>query len=1006
MAAQTRDDEAGSLAALQRLQVLDCAPDAEFDALVQVASSMCGVPISLISLIDADRQWFKANVGLSGVSQTPREHAFCAHAVLGDTVFEVEDATQDARFAGNPLVVGQPDIRFYAGAPLVLHGGQRVGTLCVIDRVPRRLTEQQRLLLQQLSFVAVKLLECRLALREHVASVEAAAALEKDLRLVVDNVPAMVAYWNADLTCRFANPAHRAWFGVDPGQLIGQHITALLGPALYALRKPQLDAALQGKPQTFECTIPGPAGTARVGLVHYVPDLVDGQVAGLLVQVSDVTPLKAAEEALRLEMAERGRVHDLLLERSAELDKAQQLGGIGSWSWQVAGDKVEWSAELFRILGCDPAGGTPSFAEHSRLYRPDSFARLQSAVARTLEAGTPYLLDLAFVRPDGRAGWLEARGEAIRDANGRIHWLRGTVQDITERRQVQDALAQQHELMRVTLQSIADAVITTDAAGVVTWLNPVAERMTGWLAAEAMGHPLARVYRIVHEETRAPIGNSVAACLAQGTTVALTSHAVLISREGTEFGIVDSAAPIRNAAGAVLGVVLVFHDVSEQRRMSGEMTYRATHDALTGLINLAEFKARLSRVLLSAHEEGSEHALLYIDLDQFKLVNDACGHAVGDQLLQQVGKLLAGTVRARDTLARLGGDEFAIILEHCTAEQAALVAEKICERMDTFRFVREDRRFRIGTSIGLVPVDKRWASIAAIQQAADSACYAAKAAGRNRVHAWFDTDLAMRSRHVEVQWNARIERALDDDGFVLFAQCIQALKNAQPGVHAEVLLRMRSDDGTLVLPGAFLPTAERFHLACRVDRWVLRRAVSWMQALPEISVIGTLSVNLSGQSVGDRAFHAWAKDLLTQAGPAVCARLCLEVTEAEVLSNLADATVFIETVRGCGARVALDDFGAGAAGFGYLKALPVDCLKIDGQFIRELPCDPLNEVAVRSFIDVAKVMGLQTVAKFVEQAAVLGDLRALGVDHVQGSLLHRPEPIDSLLKTGQAGPAA
>jgi EAL domain-containing protein (putative c-di-GMP-specific phosphodiesterase class I) len=322
--------------------------------------------------------------------------------------------------------------------------------------------------------------------------------------------------------------------------------------------------------------------------------------------------------------------------------------------------------------------------------------------------------------------------------------------------------------------------------------------------------------------------------------------------------------------------------------------------------------------------------------------------------------------------------------------------------MDDFRFVHDDRRFRVGTSIGLVPIDKRWASTAAILQAADTSCYAAKEAGRNRVHAWFDTDAAMRARHFEMQWTSRIERALDDDGFVLFAQRIEGLMDAHQGLHAEVLLRMKNDDGTFAQPGAFLPAAERFHLASRVDRWVLRRAAAWLKALPAIGVIEMLNVNLSGQSVGDRAFHAWAQEMLTRAGSEVCTRLCLEITETATVTNLADAAIFIDAVRKAGVRVALDDFGAGASSFGYLKTLSVDYLKIDGQFIRDLIDDPLDDAAVRCFADVAKVVGVKTVAEFVERPAVLERLRVIGVDYAQGYLIHRPEPIDLLLQDAHA----
>lgn len=998
MAAAARANEEDSIAALQQLQVLDTAPEVEFDALVEVASAVCGKPISLISLIDTDRQWFKANVGLPGVQQTPRDAAFCAHAVLGDRIFEVEDATRDERFADNPLVVGQPDIRFYAGAPLTLGSGERVGTLCVIDRAPGKLTDLQRLVLSRLATAAVKLLEGRMATAKADRAMQAAATSQKDLRLVVDSAPSMMAYWNADMTCRFANHAYRDWLGLNPEDMIGKHIRDVLGPALYELNKPHLEAALRGESQSFERSVPGPSGV-RHGLAHYVPDVVDGEVVGLLAQVTDITALKAADRALRSEVDETLRVQTLLQDSLQELDRAQRLGAIGSWSWDPARDEVKWSAELFRITGRDPAAGAPSLAEQAHIYTPESFDRMRDAAVRALQQGDSYQFDLEYVRPDGRHGWVEARGEPVRDGHGIISGLRGTVQDITERRRIQDELAQQHDLMQVTLQSIGDAVITTDAAGAVVWLNPVAERMTGWPADSARGRPLTQVFHIVNEQTRAVTENPVATCMAQGKIVGRANHTLLISRDGAEYGIEESAAPIRNAAGRVLGVVLVFHDVSEQRRISGEMTYRATHDLLTGLVNRAEFETRLLRVLRQAHDDETEHALLYIDLDQFKLVNDACGHAGGDQLLQQVGRLLGETVRARDTLARLGGDEFAIILEHCTADQALQVAQKICDRMDAYRFTHDDRLFRIGASIGLVPVDKRWSGTAAIQQTADTACYAAKEGGRNRVHAWFDTDLAMRARHSEMQWTTRIERALDNDGFVLFAQRIQGLQGDGQGLRAEVLLRMKNEDGSHALPGVFLPAAERFHLVSRVDRWVLRQVLAWMGAMPSLDALAMLSVNLSGQSVGDRAFHNWAKETLGQASAAVRSRLCLEITETAAVTNAADAVLFIEAVRAEGVKVALDDFGAGASSFGYLKTMQADALKIDGQFIRDLNVDPLDAAAVRCFVEVAKVVGMQTVAEFVEQPAVLESLREMGVDYAQGYLIHRPEPIDRLLET-------
>ena len=303
-----------------------------------------------------------------------------------------------------------------------------------------------------------------------------------------------------------------------------------------------------------------------------------------------------------------------------------------------------------------------------------------------------------------------------------------------------------------------------------------------------------------------------------------------------------------------------------------------------------------------------------------------------------------------------------------------------------------------------MPVNSRWSSTEAVIQAADTSCYAAKEAGRNRVHTWFDTDQAMRARHGEMQWAARLEQALDEDRFTLYAQRIVAL-DAQPhGLHAEVLLRMIDTDGSIVQPGAFLPAAERFHFASRIDRWVLRHAIATLRSLEHLSRVDTLCVNLSGQSIGDRAFHVQAIDTLTEAGAEICRRLCLEITETAAVTNMADASVFIEQVRALGVRIALDDFGAGASSFGYLKKLNVDLLKIDGQFIRDLIDDPLDDAAVRCFVDVARVVGVKTVAEFVDRAAVLERVREIGIDFAQGYFLHKPEPIDAVLGMPAASP--
>ncbi|WP_084691191.1 EAL domain-containing protein [Sphingomonas sp. SRS2] len=975
-------DEAARLDALLELGVLDTPPEPEFDALVKAAALICEVPISLVSLVDEKRQWFKANVGLPGVAETPRDFAFCAHSILGNDLLETSDATLDPRFSDNPLVTGNPDIRFYAGVPLRLSGGSHVGTLCVIDRQPRQLNDIQREVLRNLANATVKALEGRLAVRKLHDAVKIINARESSLRLIVDNAPSMMAYWNLDLTCRFANRVYERWFGVEASGLVGTNIRDLLGPELFALNKPHIDGVLAGNEQIFERAIPGPDGIIRHGLTYYSPDIIDGEVRGFLVQVSDVSALKKAQ---------------------ASLEEAQRLGGIGSWEWLPESDVTTWSEQLYHIMGRDPADGSPSFADHAQLYTAESWARLQTAVETALQSGQSYILEMEFVTPDGLTGWVEARGEVFRDEAQHVAKLRGTVQDITLRRALTAQLAAQHELLRVTLESIGDAVITTDERGIITWLNPVAAQMTGWDSVDAQGRPLSQVFHIISEETRRLAENPIEVALRQGRIVGLANHTMLISRNGHEFSIEDSAAPIRSETGDMMGAVLVFHDVTEQRRLSNEMSHRARHDGLTGLLNRTEFEIRLQRALTEAQTGGSAHALMYIDLDQFKIVNDTCGHTAGDMLLQQITKLLRDTVRSGDTIARLGGDEFAVLLEHCSRHDAERVAQQICDRLDDFRFIHDGKRFRIGASIGLVPIDSHWPTSTAIMQAADSSCYAAKEAGRNRVHIWFEADHMMHARQGETQWATRLEAALDEGRFRLFAQRILPVNDTGHGLYLEVLLRLVENDGMVILPGLFLPAAERFHLASRIDRSVIRQVADLLAGQPDLSAVDTICINLSGQSIGDRAFHREAISILSAAGTSVCECICLEITETAAITNIADAGAFIEQMHRLGVRIALDDFGAGAASFGYLKSLAIDVLKIDGQFVRDMISDPLDEAAVRCFVDVGRVLGIKIVAEGVEKQAVFSRLKLMGADYAQGYLFHRPEPIEDIIHCARAG---
>jgi diguanylate cyclase (GGDEF)-like protein/PAS domain S-box-containing protein len=554
----------------------------------------------------------------------------------------------------------------------------------------------------------------------------------------------------------------------------------------------------------------------------------------------------------------------------------------------------------------------------------------------------------------------------------------------------------------VTLESIGEGVISTDTQGCIEYLNPVAATLTGWSEFEALGLPLKQVYRC-REEPGLAATDPVEQVLREPHHVKLSARRHLVSREGEEIAVEESAAPIRCQSGEVTGVVLVLHDVRREHEYATRLDYLHTHDALTGLLNRREFEHRMRLLLQSTAAARRQHAMLYVDLDQFKVVNDTCGHAGGDELLRQIGPLLQSCVRAGDAVARLGGDEFGLLLENCAPEGAERIAHKLCRTMYDFHFAFGDRSFWTSASIGVVNLSDASLTFADAMNAADEACTLAKERGRNRVQRFVASDHDLSDRKHQMTWISRIRAALETDQLRLYSQDIRPLSaSGSPGPRAELLLRMLDDTGEVILPMAFIPAAERYGLMTAIDRWVVRAA------LQEIALIGNrngdgglFTINMSGMSIGDDSFLDFVKAQLAEFGLAPGA-ICFEITETVAIANLEKATRFMQQLKVLGCQFALDDFGAGMSSFGYLHHLPVDFVKIDGSFVKNMMNDLVAQAIVETIHRISHLMGKRTIAESVEDETMLARLHEMGVDYVQGYAINRPQPFQKTDATSAA----
>ncbi|MEO5800613.1 MAG: EAL domain-containing protein [Gemmatimonadales bacterium] len=582
---------------------------------------------------------------------------------------------------------------------------------------------------------------------------------------------------------------------------------------------------------------------------------------------------------------------------------------------------------------------------------------------------------------------------------GKDAYLLVTIRDLTEWRRAQDTLYQQKERALVTLESIGDAIVTTDPAGTITYMNPVSERLTGWRAAEALGQQLDTVLTLIAESTRLPVESLVTRCLREGRVIDLPEGVVLLRRDATEVAVADSAAPILDRNGVTVGVVVVFHDISERRRVDLKLTHAASHDALTGLFNKIEFERRLAKCIADAASEArGEHAVGFLDLDGFKRVNDSCGHEAGDQLLRNLATLMSGDLRRRDTLARIGGDEFGVLLEHCAMEEAQEIAAKLCRKVADYRFAWHGTEYAVGVSIGLVPVTELSGNLLTVLRAADAACYAAKEAGGSQVHLGKVDDATPIRTEVDNRKVSRLTTAIAEGRFELYVQPIVPLL---PGLPArprfEMLLRLPDDRGGSQESDSFFPQAERYHLMPSIDRWVVSRTCEllgrWRTSHPTCA-LPICSINVSASTLKGEFTDFVAEALHTNELPGDV--LCFEIAESDVLANFAQTVSVVAQLRTAGCAVALENFGHSMTSFAYLKALPVDFLKIGGHYVRGIAADPVYTALVGAVSKIGTIMGISTIAEEVDNIDDLEALRQLGVFYAQGGAVAVPQSFADL----------
>jgi len=782
----------------------------------------------------------------------------------------------------------------------------------------------------------------------------------------------VISYLNCNEEYEFNNFLFKDYSGIKTksSSLDKHHIKDVVGTDVYLQIRPYLQKALSGEEQQFEFEWGrSPNTEAHIFSVTYTPDLDDnGKTRGVHITSYDMTGQRHTEDNFKT-LFEASPNAIIVISSSGEIVMSnKQASSLFSYTQEeIMGMNIETiipvkSNETLKEFCNNISQNNDSHDRHNE----DHFYGLS-------KDGVKIPIELALT-PISQ----------MTDSGSNILC---TITDIADRQH------NENELLKLSraVEASSSMVVITDLNGDIEYLNPMFSEITGYSKQEAVG---ANINILNSEETRKDAYADLWKTIASGKIWKGEFHNQ--KKDGSLYWDRASISCVRDHDGEITNYICIQEDVTHEYELSEQLSFQASHDALTGLINRREFERRAERLLSTIRQDKTEHAMCFMDLDQFKIVNDTCGHNAGDELLRQLSTVLQHEVRKRDTLARLGGDEFAILMEHCSLNNAQRLANTLLKTVQDFQFSWEGNTFKIGVSIGLVAIKEDMTNLTEVLKEADASCYMAKDAGRNQIHVYKQEDAVTTQRQGEMQWVARIYQALEENRFCLFAQSILSLDDSGNS-HYELLIRMKEKNGKIIPPGAFLPGAERYNLISKIDRWVIKNAFDALTKHHNFLNHTTfVSINLSGQSLADKDFFNFVIDQFDESNISG-EKICFEITETAAIANLTTAMKFINTFKGLGCKFALDDFGSGLSSFGYLKNLPVDYLKIDGMFVKDIIEDPIDLAMVKSINEIGHVMGMQTIAEFVENDNIKNTLNKIGVDFAQGYGIDKPIPLEEIL---------